>query len=137
MLPEPAHNAGHILCGGAADHGEIFFSDVSRAEAENVFDHRIIHGGAELLHQAFSDGKHTLVCAVFLGKALAGNGLSVIDIHDIHGAVSDVAEHIDALEVAESVCNSREALREYLLLYIFNNHIAVFAIVQIQANKKA
>lgn len=30
------------------------------------------------------------------------------------GAVTDVAEHIDALEVTEPVCNSGEALREYL-----------------------
>lgn len=68
----------------------------------------------ELLHQALPDGKHTLVCAVFLGKALAGNGLSVIDIHDVHGAVSDVTEHIDAFEIPKSVRNSREALREHI-----------------------
>lgn len=114
MLTEPAHNAGHVFRGGAADRGKILFSDVCRAETENIFNHRIIHGGAELLHQAFPDGKHTLVRAVFLGKALAGDGLAVIDIHDIHGAVSNVAEHINAFEVTEPVRNSGEALREHI-----------------------
>lgn len=44
--------------------------------------------------------------------ALIGNRTALIDIHDIHGAVADVAEHIRPREVPEIGCNGGKALWE-------------------------
>ena len=79
---------------------------------DDTFKDGFIHRNAKLLHQIFTHRKHTLVCAVFLGKALFRKRAALIDIHDVHRAVANIAEHIDTLELTELICNRRKALRE-------------------------
>ena len=45
-------------------------------------------------HQILTDLKHTLVRSEFLGKTAAGIWVFVVDEHNVHRAVSDIAEHI-------------------------------------------
>lgn len=74
--------------------------------------HRTARQDRNLLHQIFTHCKHTLVGAVLFGEAFFRRRTALVDIHNIHGSVADVKEHIDSLEFSQAVSNSREALRE-------------------------
>ena len=52
--------------------------------------------------------------AVFLREALAGDRPSIGDGHDVHGAVADVAQHIDAFEIGQVADDSGETLGEHV-----------------------
>ena len=112
MLPQPAHDPGHILPGDFLDHRQVFFADICGAVPEYIVDHIIIDGCAELPHELLPDGQHALVSSVFLGVAFLRIGFPVADGHDVHGAIADVAEHGCALEFRQLIRHSREALRE-------------------------
>ena len=45
-------------------------------------------------HQIFTDLEHTLMSSEFLGKTAVGVRFFIIDEHNIHRAVADIAEHI-------------------------------------------
>jgi len=45
-------------------------------------------------HQIFTDLEYTLVCSKFLGKTAVGVRFFIIDEHNIHRAVANIAEHI-------------------------------------------
>ena len=51
---------------------------------------------------------------VFLRKHIPGNRLLVIDEHDIHGAVSNIADHVYTPKVREPVGHRRKALGKYI-----------------------
>jgi len=53
-----------------------------------------------------------LIRAVLLGKALFRKRAALVDIHDIHRAVANITEHIDAIELTQAVCHSGKALRK-------------------------
>ena len=65
-------------------------------------------------HDILPHGQQALVCTVFLRKHIPGNRLFVIDEHDIHGAVPNIADHIHAAKVGEPVCHRRKALGKYI-----------------------
>ena len=57
------------------------------------------------------------MCTVFLRKHIPGNRLFVIDEHDIHGAVPNIADHVYAPKVRKPVCHRRKALGKYIHAY--------------------
>ena len=86
---------------------QITLADVCRAVADDTFKDSFIHRHAKLLHQIFTHRKHTLIGAVLFGEALFCKRAALIDIHDVHRAVTNIAEHIDTLELTELVGNRR------------------------------
>ena len=112
MLTQSAEDALSVLRCGITDGGQITLADVCRAVTDDTFKDGFIHRYAKLLHQIFTHGKHTLIGAVLLGEALFRKRAALIDIHDVHCAVTNIAEHIDTLEFTELVGNRRKALRE-------------------------
>ena len=54
------------------------------------------------------------MCPKLLREHIAGDGLLVVDEHDVHRPIANVAEHIHALEIREPVCNCGKALREHI-----------------------
>ena len=112
MLTQSAEDALCILSCGITDGGQITVADVCRAVADDTIKYGFIHRYAKLLHQIFTHSEHTLICAVFLGEALFRKRAALVDIHDVHRAVANIAEHIDTLELTELVCNRGKALRE-------------------------
>ena len=54
------------------------------------------------------------MCPKLLREHIARNRLFVIDEHDIHRTIANVADHIDALEIRESICNRSKSLREHI-----------------------
>ena len=65
-------------------------------------------------HDILPHGQQALVCTVFLRKHIPGNRLFVIDEHDIHGAVPNIADHVYAPKVRKPVCHCRKALGKYI-----------------------
>ena len=57
------------------------------------------------------------MCTVFLRKHIPGNRLFVIDEHDIHGAVPNIADHVYAPKVRKPVCHRRKALGKHIHAY--------------------
>ena len=51
---------------------------------------------------------------VFLRKHIPGNRLFVIDEHDVHRTVSNIADHVYAPKVRKPVCHRRKALGKYI-----------------------
>ena len=47
---------------------------------------------------------------IFLGEALFLLRTAVIDIHDVHGAITNIGQHIDTPEVTQVVSYSGKAL---------------------------
>ena len=54
------------------------------------------------------------MCTVFLRKHIPGDRLLVIDEHDVHRTVSDIADHVYAPKVRKPVCHRRKALRKHI-----------------------
>ena len=68
-------------------------------------------------HDILPHSQQALVCTIFLRKHIPGNRLFVIDEHDVHGAVSNIADHVDPPKVREPVCHRRKALWEHIHAY--------------------
>ncbi len=77
---------------------------------EYLVDDRLVSGGAVELQQIFPNRQHTLMRSVFLGEALLLLGSAVVDIHNVHGAITNVGQHIHTTEVTQMVCNGGKAL---------------------------
>ena len=65
-------------------------------------------------HDVLPDGQHTLMGAVLLREHSVSGGPAVVDEHDVHGAVANVAQHIHALEVPDLAGYRRKALGEHI-----------------------
>ena len=65
-------------------------------------------------HDILPHGQQALVCTVFLRKHIPGDRLLVIDEHDVHRTVSDIADHVYAPKVRKPVCHRRKALWEHI-----------------------
>ena len=79
---------------------------------KNVLNNKIARDCPERPREFFTDGKDALMDAVFIRETFSGYGFPVIDVHNIHGSVADVAQHIDAFEIAERIRDSGKAPRE-------------------------
>ena len=112
MLTQSAEDTLRIFGCGITDGGQITLADVCRAVTNKTLKDGFIHRHAKLLHQIFSHSKHTLVGSILFGKALFRKRAALVDIHEVHCAVANIAEHIDTLELTELVCNRRKALWE-------------------------
>lgn len=112
MLPQPAKDAGHIFRCGFPDGSQVAAGNVRLAVAKDALNGGVVQHFAELPQHALPDSQHTLVCPELLHIALVGNRTALVDIHDIHGAVADVAEHIRSCKVPKICCNGGKALRE-------------------------
>ena len=112
MLPQSAHDAGHILPGDFLDHRQVFFTDIRGTVPEHIVDHIIIDGRTKLPHELLPDGQHALVGSILLRIAFLRIGFPIADGHNVHGAIADIAEHGRALEFRQLIRHSREALRE-------------------------
>ena len=113
-------NALHIIGGRVGNGFQIILLDICRTEAEYPVDNRLVYGGVMSTHDILPHSQQTLVRTVFLGKHIPRDGLLVIDEHDVHGAVSDIADHVDTPKVSEPVGHRRKALWEHIhacLLY--------------------
>ena len=70
-------------------------------------------------HDILPHSQQALVCTIFLRKHIPGDRLLIIDEHDVHRTVSDIADHVDALKVRQPVCHRRKALGEHIHTYDF------------------
>ena len=68
-------------------------------------------------HDILPHGQQALVCTVFLRKHIPGDRLLVIDEHDVHRTVSDIADHVDTPKIRKPVCHRRKALWEHIHAY--------------------
>ena len=53
-------------------------------------------------HKSFLDGKHTLLNTILFRKHLAQIHIAVQGSQDVHGAVTNIAEHITSGEVVDN-----------------------------------
>lgn len=120
MLPQSAEDSLSIFGCGITDGGQIAFTNVRCTVTDDTLKNGFIDRYAKLLHQIFTHRKHTLISAVFLGKVLFRKRAALVDIHDVHRAIANIAEHIDTLEFTELVCKRRKALRENICTCKFN-----------------
>ena len=117
MLTKSLKNALHIIGGRVGNGFQIILLDICRTETEHPVDNRLIHGGVMNTHDILPHGQQALVCTVFLRKHIPGNRLFVIDEHDVHRTVSDIADHVYAPKVRKPVCHRRKALWEHIHAY--------------------
>ena len=110
MLSELAKNTCHVLGCRRFDDLQILWGNLSRAEAQNIFDYGVVGNRAELSHKLLSDIKHTLVRAELLGKHIGALRSAIGNKHDVHRAVADVADHIHPAKRAKLSCHRRKAL---------------------------
>ena len=68
-------------------------------------------------HDILPHSQQALVRTIFFRKHIPGNRLFVIDEHDIHGAVSNIADHVYAPKVRKPVCHRRKALWKHIHAY--------------------
>ena len=68
-------------------------------------------------HDILPHSQQALVRTIFFRKHIPGNRLFVIDEHDIHGAVSNIADHVYAPKVREPVGHRRKALGKHIHAY--------------------
>lgn len=73
--------------------------------------------GVVYLHHFLADEKRALVSAVFLGKHPLRVGLLINDTKQVHSAVPNIAEHINAREARQVIDNGCEPLRVHLCAY--------------------
>ena len=117
MLTKPLKNALHIIGSRVSNGFQIILLDICRTEPEHPVDNRLVHGGVMRTHDILPHGQQALVCTVFLRKHIPGDRLLVIDEHDVHRTVSDIADHVYALKVRKPVCHRRKALWEHIHAY--------------------
>ena len=112
-FPETAHNSLGVFLRACTDHVRITRRHIGGvAMPKNVLNNKIARDCPERPREFFTDGKDALMDAVFIRETFSGYGFPVIDVHNIHGSVADVAQHIDAFEIAERIRDSGKALRE-------------------------
>ena len=114
MLTESLEDSRNIFSSSICNSLQIIFLDVCRTESEHPIDNRLIDGCVMDSHDILTHSQKALVRTVFLREHISGNRLFVVDKHDVHGAVANVTEHIDALELGKSVSNCGKALRKHI-----------------------
>ena len=77
---------------------------------EYLVNDRLVSGRALELHQVFPNCQHTLMRPIFLGETLLLLGAAVIDVHNVHRAIANVGQHIDAPEVTQMISHGGKAL---------------------------
>ena len=76
-------------------------------------------------HHVLTCSQQALVRPELLCEHIARNRLFVVDEHDIHCAVADIAEHIHTLEIGEPVSHGSKALWEHIDAYYLNRVIGI------------
>ena len=117
VLTKPLKNTLHIIGGRVGNGFQVILLDICRTETEHPVDNRLVHGGVMRTHDILPHGQQALVCTVFLRKHIPGNRLFVIDEHDVHRTVSDIADHVYAPKVRKPVGHRRKALWEHIHAY--------------------
>ena len=112
VLPQEPEDTRGILLGDLADRVQVSLADVCRSLTDYLLDHALIHRRAELTQEALPDCDHALLGAVLLGEAFLLDRHPVVDVHDVHSAVADIAEHVDAAEPEQVFRHRGEALGE-------------------------
>ncbi len=112
MLTKPLKDTGDIFLCRVRNGFQILLVDIRRTEAEHPIDDRLIHRRMMNPHDILTHRQKALMSAVFLGEHIAGHRLFIVDEHDIHCAVTDIAKHIHSGKFGKPVCHCRKALRE-------------------------
>ena len=112
MFTQSAEDTLCVLGCSITDGSQITLADVCRAVTDHTFKDSFIHRHTKLLHQILTHRKHTLIGAILFSEALFRKRTALVDIHDVHRAVANIAEHIDPLKLTEFIGNRRKALRE-------------------------
>ena len=94
ILAERFKNVAVILLDRVRDAVEILFPDVRRSRSYHLLDDRFVEYCTETVEHHSRSLDDALVHAELFREALAFDRLFVVDVHDIHRAVSDVCEHI-------------------------------------------
>ena len=94
MLAQFAHDFRRIVRRGFADDLHIFGRNIGRALAHHLLDGHVRHRSPAEPRQGLPRLQHALVSAVLLREALLQHRLAVVNRHDNHGAVADVAQHV-------------------------------------------
>ena len=114
MLFQASHDAFHIPCRRRADGREVLLFNIGLTEPHDGLDGRVVNGCLMLPHDRLPNGEHALMGSVLFREALAQHRAAVVDVHDVHGSVSDVAEHVGALEAVQLRRDGGIALGKYV-----------------------
>ena len=125
MLPEPAKDLCDILPGGRADDLLVALAHVGLEAAQVPFDLGVRGQRAELPLEHLPHGDDALVGTVFLGETGRRDGLTLIDVHHVHGPIADVRQHVRAPELAQPVGDCCEPLIEHEHVHDIDVIIAV------------
>ena len=112
IAAERGKNIRHIPSGHGGDAVQIGLANIRRAVSKHLLDGCVFHLDAKAVQYGVSGSDHALVDAEFLCPTAAFHGLFVVDIQNVHGAVSDVCQQIRAPEVPQTVGNGRVPLGE-------------------------
>ena len=94
MLTKSAKNTFYIFSRGLDNGFQIFTVNICCTETKDTGNHFFGWLCVMNSHQIFTDLEHTLERSEFLGKTAVGIRLFIVDEHNIHRAISDIAEHI-------------------------------------------
>ena len=125
MLTESLEDPLHILRRCISDCFQILLVDVRSSEPKHAVDDRVIDRSMVNPHHVLTCSQQALVRPELLCEHIARNRLLVVDEHDIHCAVADIAEHIHTLEIVEPVSYGSKALREHIDAYHLNRVIGI------------
>ena len=116
VLTQTAEDTRCILLCRLYNRFKIRAVNICRAFLQDFRNDGIIKACVVYLHHFLADEKRALVSAVFLGKHPLRVGLLINDTKQVHSAVPNIAEHINAREARQVIDNGCEPLRVHLSL---------------------
>ena len=125
MLPKPTKDLGDIVPGSRLDDLLVLLAHVGLEAAQVSLDLGIRGQRVELPLEHLPHGDDALVGTVLLRETGCRDGLALIDVHYVHGAVADVRQHVRAPELAQPVGDCREPLIEHEHIHDIDVIIAV------------
>ena len=113
MLRQLFKDSMHIVLRRFTDDGYIPFTDVGRSCPQYLLDARFVHHFAGFAEKGFFGCQHTLMRPVFFRKAPVNLCLSFMNVHQVHGSVSNVRYQSHAGKFLYAICHRCGPLREY------------------------
>ena len=99
------------LCYGS-DTIQIRLTDVSGSEAKHLFNGGFFDFYTEAVQHRILSGNHALVYTELFCPTAAFHRLFVVDIQNVHSAISDVCQKIRTFEITQIVDDGRITLWE-------------------------
>ena len=113
ILAERFKNLRAVFTDSLGNAVKILFGNIRISEANILFNDGIINLNAQLVHSCIFSGGNAPVYTKLFCVALAFYRLLVIDIHNVHCAVSNICKHIHARHFVKPVDYGGVALGIY------------------------